>query len=903
MSQAPLTNLGPYEIVSRLGAGAMGEVYRARDSRLGRDVAVKILPADLSADPSRRARFEQEARAVAALNHPNILGLYDIGNEGGVAYIVTEFVPGETLAALLERGPLPVRKMLELAVQIADGMAAAHAARITHRDLKPLNIMVGEEGRVRILDFGLAKQTEASVDPDATQAVGHTQPGMILGTVNYMSPEQARGKVTDYRSDQFSFGLILYEMAAGKRPFDRPESVQTMSAIIAEDAPPIDKHIPDPLRWVIDRCLSKDPADRYESSRDLFQNLRSVRDHASETSVARPAAGSAVTVPTESKPVRLVPWPLVAAGFALGVGGMAALHLLGGGPVMTDQSAYRFTPFSFAPGGQHSPVWSPDGKAVAYAARGAEGPDETYIRYLDAATPVQITHTTESASPLAWAPDGKRLLLSIDRDPRAIWSVATVGGDPEVLVPDIPSTRLVSISPDNQTVAYFYPGPEGRYGIWISSPPTAQPKRYLPDPFGSNDIYNVPKLKFSPDGKKILLNMNGGRHREESWLMPYPPDPSNPPKQVLTGLQSTDGTPVFSWMPDSRHVVLGLQRSVDGSQQLWLADTASSEFHAITSGTTFRSGPSVSPDGQRIIFGESTGSYDIVSVELANAVVKPLLATQRDELMPSWAVSKPLLAYLTDRNGQQEIWLHSDDNSDRPLVTARDFPGVTVQWFMGPAIAPQGDRVVYTKVDAGGAQRLWISAVAGGPPVQLTNDQSSSEFPGSWSADGNWFAYQAFRDGKANLIKVKTTGQAAPVVVKAGVDPDNDAVPIWSPNGESILLGENLYSADGQTVRSLGDRYTDAYVFGPDGKRLFALRGTDDGETLFTMDVASGAEKVVGVLDRQYRPRSPLNPAVRLSLSPDGKRIAYGVAKFSDNLWMLDGFARKVSWLKKAFGF
>jgi len=175
----------------------MGEVYRARDSRLGRDVAIKILPADVSADPSRRSRFEQEARAVAALNHPNILGLYDIGNEDGVSYIVTEFVSGETLAALLERGPLPARKMIDIAVQIADGMAAAHAARITHRDLKPLNIMIGTDGRVRILDFGLAKQAVVSADPDETQIAG-TQPGMILGTVNYRVPSRraARQPIT-----------------------------------------------------------------------------------------------------------------------------------------------------------------------------------------------------------------------------------------------------------------------------------------------------------------------------------------------------------------------------------------------------------------------------------------------------------------------------------------------------------------------------------------------------------------------------------------------------------------------------------------------------------------------------------------------------------------------------------
>lgn len=873
----------------------MGEVYRARDSRLGRDVAIKILPADVASDPGRRSRFEQEARAVAALNHPNILGLYDIGSEAGVSYMVTEFVAGETLAALLERGPLPARKLLDIAVQIADGMAAAHAARITHRDLKPLNIMVGSDSRVRILDFGLAKQTEISIDPDATQVVGHTQPGMILGTVNYMSPEQARGALTDYRSDQFSFGLILYEMAAGKRAFERAESVQTMSAIISEEAPPIQQNIPAPLRWVIDRCLAKDPADRYESSRDLFQNLRSLRDHASEASVARPAAALPVAPAT---PRRRSPWPLAAA-FLAGVLMVIAVHMLRTGPAMPDQSTYRFTPFSFAPGGQFRPLWSPDGKAVAYAARDGDGPYETYIRYLDSATPVQVTHTKETAAPLAWAPDGKRLLLNIDRDPAAIWSVATVGGDPEAVVPKIPPTRLTSISPDNQAVAYFYPGDDGRYGVWISSPLTAPPKRYLPDPYATKDLYNDPKLKFSPDGKQILLTMNGGRKREETWLLPYPPNPSKPPRMVLSDLQSAGGTPVFAWMPDSRRAVFALERVGDPSQQLWLADTVSGEHYALTSGANSLSGPAVSPDGQRIIFGETTGSYDVVSLDLATAAVHPLIATQRDESMPCWAATKPLLAYITDRNGPQEIWLRAADGSDRPLVTAHDFPGSSIQWFMAPALSPEGDRVVYTKIDIGGAQRLWISAVAGGSPVPLTNDQASGEFPGSWSLDGSWFSYIRFEGGKISLDKVKTAGQATPVLIKAEVEYDNDAVPVWSPDGNWILLGETLYSADGKTSRSLGEHHSEGYAFSQDGKRVFGLRQGEGSETLFAVDVASGAEKVIGNFAAEYRPRSHLNPAMRFSLAPDGKSIAFGVGRFKDGLWMLEGFAVKTGLLAR----
>jgi Tol biopolymer transport system component len=894
MSRAPLTRLGPYEIVSRLGAGAMGEVYRARDPRLGREVAIKILPADVAADPGRRARFEQEARAVAALNHPNILGLYDIGNEDGVAFLVTEFVAGETLAALLERGPLAVRKLLDIAVQIADGMAAAHAARITHRDLKPLNIMVGTDGRVRILDFGLAKQTEISSDPDATQMVGNTQPGMILGTVNYMSPEQARGAPTDYRSDQFSFGLILYEMAAGKRAFERAESVQTMSAIIGEDAPPIQQNIPAPLRWVIDRCLAKDPADRFESSRDLFQSLRSLRDHASEASVLRPALPIAAAPETVAR--RGDPWRLAAA-FLAGLTVVIAIHLLHSGPAMPDQSAYRFTPFSFAPGGQRSALWSPDGKAVAYAARGAEGPFETYIRYLDAATPVQVTHTPENAVPIAWAPDSNRLLLDIDREPAAIWSVATVGGEPQIAVPNKPPTRLTAISPDNRSVAYFYPGDDGRYGVWIASPLTAAPKRYLPDPFATKDLYNAPKLQFAPDGKQMLLTMNGGRHREEAWILPYPPNPSKPPHMVLPRLPSAGGTPAFAWMSDSRRVVFAMSRTSEDAEQLWLADTVSGEFHALTSGTTYLSGPAVSPDGRRIVFREGTGSYDIVSMDLATGAVHPLIATERDELMPAWAAHKPLLAYITDRNGPQEIWLHTPDANDRPLVTARDFPGASVQWFMGPALSPEGDRAIYCKSDLSGEQRLWISAVAGGSPVPLTSDRASAEFPGSWSDDGSQYAYVSFLEGKINLQTVKTTGQAAPTPIKAQVEYDNDAVPVWSPDGNWILLGENLYSPDGKTVRSIGNHHPDGYAFSPDGKLLYGLRPADHGETFFTVDIASGAEKVVATLDGEYRPTSSLNPATRFSLAPDGKSMTFAIGRFKDNLWLLDGFVPKSGWL------
>src|SRR5262249_4765894 len=259
------TRLGNYEVVASLGVGGMGEVYRARDTRLLREVAIKVLPEELTSDPSRLKRFEKEARAASALNHPNIVTVYEIGREGSTDYLVMELVAGKTLRELLFGGPLPVKRVLQIAPQIADGLARAHEAGIVHRDLKPENVMVTKDGLVKILDFGLAKQVgpvsgsdEGSHLPTETG----TSPGVVLGTVGYMSPEQAAGQLVDFRSDQFCFGSILYEMATGKRAFQKGTAIDTLSAILHEEPKAlaeISPEAPTPLRWIVERCLSKEP--------------------------------------------------------------------------------------------------------------------------------------------------------------------------------------------------------------------------------------------------------------------------------------------------------------------------------------------------------------------------------------------------------------------------------------------------------------------------------------------------------------------------------------------------------------------------------------------------------------------------------------------------------------------
>jgi eukaryotic-like serine/threonine-protein kinase len=271
------TRLGPYEILSPLGAGGMGEVYRARDPRLARDVAVKILPESFATDAERLRRFEQEARAVGPINHPNILSVYDIGAQGGTHYIVTELLEGETLREKLSSGILPSRRATEYAMQIAHGLAAAHEKSIVHRDLKPENLFITRDGRVKILDFGLAKHPVVVMQAgDAFATLGstaHTSAGVVLGTAGYMAPEQVRGEAVDHRTDIFAFGAVLYEMLSGRRAFQRNSSVEAMAAILKEDPPELvatgEQQIPPALERIVRRCLEKSPGQRFQSAKDL----------------------------------------------------------------------------------------------------------------------------------------------------------------------------------------------------------------------------------------------------------------------------------------------------------------------------------------------------------------------------------------------------------------------------------------------------------------------------------------------------------------------------------------------------------------------------------------------------------------------------------------------------------
>jgi Tol biopolymer transport system component len=884
-------HLGPYEILAPLGAGGMGEVYRARDRRLNREVAVKILLAEVAGDSDRRARFEREARTVAALNHPNIVALFEVGSADGVAYTVSELVDGEPLRALIARGPMPVRRAVDLATQIADGMAAAHAAGIVHRDLKPENVMVTRDGRVKILDFGLARQAgpaSAKSDSGGGETEYITNPGVVLGTAAYMSPEQARGREADYRSDQFSFGLIVYEMLSGRQPFARDSAVETMAAIVRDEPEPLEGRIPAPLKWMVERCLEKDPALRYDSSRDLFQQLRTLRDHFSEAftsstqAVSAEVAAAAVTA--DRRGGWRWSWPIaLAAGLVAGGAGAWLLH-----PTGVELANYKYTPFAV---NATDPLWSPDGQMAAYT--GQVGDDrDLFLRTLDSPTPRQLTHDTRSVEALGWTPDSSHIIYLQQESgpvPDKMLSIGTVGGEPDLLwtIPDI-EDWAVAVSPDAKAAVVLGKGSDGLIDLYISQPIGSPLRRYPSSHLASHAIFNGPQMRFSPDGRRLLVIRAGDDGVEQSWLLPWPPG-SGTPREVLRKLPHDAGTPVFDWMPDNRRIV------ASENAHLFLADTRSDRLQQLTQGTGDDSTPSVSPDGRSILFAEERRDYDILSMSVTDGSTQGLIVTPRSESMPAWAAKANALVYASDRLGPEDLWLHTADAPDRPLVTRASFPSDPPKWIFGAALSPDGSRVIFDVVSRDGKCRLWEASVAGGAPVPLLDaSEPGTQFTGDWSPDGSQFVFlQVQPDGSVGLGMVRTSGGArARTLAASGV---TSRVPSWSPDGQWIAYcGRDqmwrLISPDGARRRDLANADTPNLGFSKDGRTAYGIRSQGTDWYLFSLDMATAKLHDIRQLDGSLRPRSNLSPAIRFTLAPDGKSFAFSILKSANSLWMLQGF-------------
>jgi hypothetical protein len=547
----PLTagsRVGPYEVRGLIGAGGMGEVFRVHDTRLGRDVALKVLPESVSRDAERLRRFEQEARAAGSLSHPNVLNVHDVGTHDGLAYIVSELLEGQTLRDRIAAGPLPVRKAVEVAAQTARGLAAAHDKGIVHRDLKPENLLLTSDGRVKILDFGVARQMYATGSREETDTA--TAPGTVLGTTAYMSPEQALGRPADHRSDLFSLGAVLYEVISGRKAFERPSAVETMNAILKEEPPELSAvapAVPPGVEQIVRRCLEKGVAERFQSARDLAFALDSL-----SLGGARPAA--------ETRPRRRA-W---LAGLAVAAAIGFAAHALLQRDARPGLEAYRFSPLATAAGYEGQASWSPDGRTVAYVAE-TDGVLQVYTRGLDSSMAARITRSLGDCQDPFWSPDGTRLFYtSLAGSSLGLWSVGATGGAAQVVVRNVAGAAL---SPDGRTLALLREDAhQGNFSLslWLSSPPGSEPQRY-PDQEVAARRFGKGYLRYSPDGRKLGLFVAAtsgdapteeGYANPEFWVLPVP---SGAPRRVLPALSVMPDAAPFAWMPDGRRIVLAAE--------------------------------------------------------------------------------------------------------------------------------------------------------------------------------------------------------------------------------------------------------------------------------------------------------------------------------------------------------
>jgi len=868
MGLAVGTRLGPYEVLEMLGEGGMGQVFKARDTRLGRLVAIKQSAAQFS------DRFEREARSVAALNHPNICQVYDVGPD----YFVMELVDGRPLAPVDG-----LRKVLDLVVQIADGLAAAHAADIVHRDLKPDNILVAPNGRVKILDFGLARAIAG--DPvDQMTGAALTGVGTIVGTVYYMSPEQARGQAAlGPQSDQFSFGLILYELVAGQKAFVRSSSAETLTAIIREDAPPLPASVPAPLRWIIERLLAKDPAERYDSTRDLYRELKQLRDRLSDAMPSASGLTTAADVAPPSKPQTKWRLALVTALAGAGVASMLTWALASRNSTgIPDLGAYRFTSLSLDPASEREPAWSPDGRALAYTAN-IDGIPQVMRRELGATTALQLTRGTAPARSPFWAPDGTRVYFLRGPIP-GLWSVSAVGGEPELVILNATSAAL---HPHDGRIVFARGG-----RLMVSGPGAKDAQPLGQAPFDGTAAVPSPGAapllvhKFSPDGTKLAVLLNN-----QLWLLSYP---GGAAREVR--LRDLEGV-LFDWMPDSRHVVS--VRVLDGQGVgLSLIDTEAGTTRIILTSPVMLMDPTVSPDGKHLAFVTGDDRWKLIEVTLADGRVRELGSGVRFSMFPSLSPDGTRLAF-SDGSGApdgaiREMTLASTGETVTRTIAVIERRQVAehVQW------SPDGARILFSALSSAGST-LMVAPAGGGRPLPVDANAPMSR-GGSWSPDGTRIAYRRQIGDEHQIVSVRVGTSAAPDVLKRWPAGETLRLPqSWSPDGRWILIRQgasvSLLASDGSSERPLfstsGFSEFSRSVFSRDGREVLMLRGDTSASgrrawQLFATDIASGSERVMTTLDL---PRTAENVS-GLSLSPDGRRLYTSYSDVPWDIWLLDGF-------------
>jgi len=886
--------LGHYEILEQVGAGGMGEVYRARDKRLDRAVAIKVLPERFSAHDVLRERFEREARTISQLNHPHICALYDIGEHDGVNFLVMEYLEGETLEKRLSRGPLPPEQALRLGVEIAEALDRAHRQGIIHRDLKPGNIMLTKAG-AKLLDFGLAKfkvdavPVSSALTEMATESRKLTGEGTLLGTLQYMAPEQLEGKEADGRADIFALGAVLFEMVTGRAAFTGKSQASLIAAILASDPPPLatlQPMTPPALDRVVKQCLAKDPDERWQTARDLAAELKWI---------ANPPVAAASSPPGVAHRKRRnrerLAWALAAVFLAAAVAGLAAYLRLRNSPaplVVTDISAPKGAQFAFV--AAPPPALSPDGRALVFAARDASNTTRLWVRRLDSASAQPLPGTEDPASAF-WSPDGRRIAFYAHHQLQVI---EASGGQPLVLS-DAPATGGAAWNREGTIL--FAQGNEGIYRLAATGGAPVQviareasryafymAPRFLPD--GKHFLYVAANPGFagdtyyaSLDGKENRSVIpGGGRAVYSSGFLIHgrgaslEAEPFDPESGQLKGAahrivdQVRIGT-FFAVFDASDNGVLIYEptgRAATETQLAWFGRDGKRLGLIGAPGVYYDL--RLAPDGHRLAFSAGNPKSEIWADDLVRGLrMRLTFDPDTDKGIPVWSPDGNRLLFATLRGGKARIGLYekaSDGASGEKLLVASDAPDR--EWWATDwsrdgrfLLLSRGDMVNSAKAD------IWVLPLTGDGKSSLFLSAAAAVYDGHFSPDGRWVAYTSRESGRTEVYVV----------------PFDAARYLKEGRGNAGPAGKWEVSTEGGNVPR----------WRRDGRELYYL--TPDNHMMAVEVEGKGASFQVGRSQPLFL--APTNPfELTYDVAPDGKRFVMSFAPEEDN----DSLALMLNW-------
>jgi serine/threonine protein kinase/Tol biopolymer transport system component len=807
MPSAEGRNFGPYEIVAPIGEGGMGEVFKARDQRLDRIVALKTSRDQFS------DRFANEARAIAALNHPHIATLYDVGPD----YLVMEFVEGETL-----RGPLPMPRVLQYARQILEALEAAHRGGIVHRDLKPANIMVSKNG-VKLLDFGLAKVTPLGPLGDNTATMAVSVEGTLAGTLQYMSPEQLKGKQADARSDIFAFGLILYEMISGKRAFEADNTASVISAILTSDPPPLHNLqpvTPGALERVLAQCLAKDPDDRWQTASDVRRALDLIETAPNSAPRAELA---------EQSTSRFRWWWAAAAAFVLGALVTGALFRLSGPKA---PEPWTFRPLTYA-GYALRPSLSPDGKQVAFIWNGEKNQGfELYLQLIGGGNPLRLTGA-QPYGKVAWSPDGSRLAFL---RPDGLYTIPALGGSPRRISAFQGGASLdVAWSKDDSFLVFS----GMRAGLSIVSPDGGDP-RELSKPGEGRDISPA----ISPDARYVAFVRRTSVFNSHVLVMPLNGQhgAAGEAKQITTGVWDIGN---IDWTADGREILFE-GGAGSGNPVLWRIPAAGGKAVRFNSPSLISGDPTIARQSGRMVYVSGQNETKIFKTQVGSPKAEePQPIVEAIGIHRDLGVSRDgsRIAFVSTRTGSKELWVANADGSNQTQLTSFNGPSVG-----SPRWSPDGKQIAFDGY-ASGSSDIYVISTEGGSPRQLTSDKGNETRP-SWSHDGQWiyFGWDRGYTGAGNIWKIHPSGGEPVQLTQNG-----GYQAFETPDGRWLYVGRGpkllRMSPDGSGETFLrdnvsGDMWTlggrNVYVFDPQKRQL--LKAPFDGtafETVYTFNDAN----------------------------------------------------------------